>query len=37
MWLGGATERVSRGAYAPVLIVPVPDASAEPPDTHEYD
>jgi nucleotide-binding universal stress UspA family protein len=36
MWLGGATDRVLRSAYAPVLIVPTPPAGAAPRERVEY-
>jgi nucleotide-binding universal stress UspA family protein len=36
MWLGGATDRVIRSAYAPVLIVPAPKVGAVPQERVEY-
>jgi nucleotide-binding universal stress UspA family protein len=36
MWLGGATDRVIRSAYAPVLIVPTPPVRAVPEKRLEY-
>jgi nucleotide-binding universal stress UspA family protein len=36
MWLGGATDRVIRSAYAPVLIVPAPPAGAVPQERPEF-
>ena len=36
MWLGGATDRVIRSAYAPVLIVPSPPVGAVPQERVEY-
>jgi universal stress protein A len=36
MWLGGATDRVIRSAYAPVLIVPTPPVGAAPQERVEY-
>jgi nucleotide-binding universal stress UspA family protein len=37
MWLGGATDRVIRSAYAPVLIVPAPPAGSVQRERLEYD
>jgi nucleotide-binding universal stress UspA family protein len=37
MWLGGATDRVIRSAYAPVLIVPAPAAEPVEREPLEYD